>query len=115
MPPDRIVLGACSTSWPLLALYLFFLPKSGAGAFGLKQGGWKFTLYLLLINLPFGIVTALVARAIIGQKAISFRSRMAVRSSRGRNGCRQSVPIMSIRSDYATEPPLPQMRCRATS
>ena len=39
----------------------------GAGAFGLKQGGWKLTLYLLLINLPFGIVTALVARAIIGE------------------------------------------------
>jgi hypothetical protein len=26
------------------------------------------TLYLVLINLPFGIVTALVARAIIGKK-----------------------------------------------
>ncbi len=48
-----------------LALYLFFLPLGGAGAFGLKHGGWKFTLYLLLINLPYGIFTALVARATI--------------------------------------------------
>jgi hypothetical protein len=52
---------------PLLALFLFFLPKTGAGFFGLQAGGPKFTLYLLLVNLPFGIVTALVARAIIGK------------------------------------------------
>jgi hypothetical protein len=26
-----------------------------------------FTLYLLLVNLPFGIITALVARVIIGK------------------------------------------------
>src|SRR6058998_1852951 len=50
---------------PLLALYLIFLPMGGAGFFGLRQGP-MFTLYLLLVNLPFGIVTALVARAIIG-------------------------------------------------
>src|SRR5216117_2608254 len=42
---------------PVLALFLIFLPMSGAGYFGLKQGGPKFTLYLLLVNLPFGIVT----------------------------------------------------------
>jgi len=53
---------------PLLALFLIFLPMGGAGFFGLRQGGPKFTLYLLLINLPFGIVTALTARAIIGMK-----------------------------------------------
>ena len=53
---------------PLLALFLFFLPKSGAGYFGLQAGGPKFTLYLLLVNLPFGIVTALIARLIIGNK-----------------------------------------------
>ena len=52
---------------PLLALFLFFLPKSGVGFFGLRQGGPMFTLYLLL-NLPFGIVTALTARAIVGMK-----------------------------------------------
>ena len=51
---------------PLLALFLFFLPKGGAGFFGLKMGP-MFTLYLVLVNLPFGIVTALVARAIIGK------------------------------------------------
>src|SRR5437867_1730339 len=52
---------------PLLALFLFFLPKSGAGYFGLNKGP-MFTVYLLLVNLPFGIVTALVARAIIGER-----------------------------------------------
>ena len=52
---------------PLLALFLFFLPMSGAGYFGLHQGP-MFTVYLLLVNLPFGIVTALAAGAIIGLK-----------------------------------------------
>ena len=51
---------------PLAALYLFFLPMSGAGYFGLKMGP-TFTLYLMLVNLPFGIVTALTAKAIIGK------------------------------------------------
>jgi hypothetical protein len=53
---------------PMAALFLIFLPMAGAGYFGLRQGGPMFTLYLLLLNLPFGIVTALVARAIIGEK-----------------------------------------------
>lgn len=53
---------------PVLALFLFFLPVSGAGYFGLKHGGPMFTVYLLLVNLPFGIVTALAARWIIGTK-----------------------------------------------
>jgi hypothetical protein len=53
---------------PVLALFLIFLPMSGAGYFGLQQGGPMFTLYLLLINLPYGIVTALVAKGIIGSK-----------------------------------------------
>ena len=52
---------------PLAVLFLFFLPKAGAGFFGLNKGP-MFTLYLLLVNLPFGIVTALVARAIIGKQ-----------------------------------------------
>jgi len=52
---------------PLTALFLFFLPKAGAGFFGLQMGGPMFTLYLILVNLPFGIVTALTARAIIGK------------------------------------------------
>jgi hypothetical protein len=52
---------------PLLALYLIFLPMRGAGYFGLQAGGPMFTLYLFLVNLPFGIITALAARAIIGK------------------------------------------------
>ncbi|HEY3276433.1 MAG TPA: hypothetical protein VGJ94_07410 [Syntrophorhabdaceae bacterium] len=52
---------------PVLALYLIFLPMRGAGLFGLNQGGPIFTAYLLLVNLPYGIVTALAARAIIGK------------------------------------------------
>ena len=51
---------------PLLALFLFFLPMSGAGYFGLHRGP-MFTVYLLLVNLPFGIVTALATRALIGK------------------------------------------------
>jgi len=53
---------------PVLALFLIFLPLGGAGFFGLRQGGPMFTLYLLLVNLPFGIVTALTASAIMGIK-----------------------------------------------
>jgi hypothetical protein len=48
---------------PVLALFTIFLP-TGA----LQQGGPSFAVYLLLVNLPFGIITALVARAIIGKK-----------------------------------------------
>jgi len=40
----------------------------GAGYFGLKQAGPMFPVHVVLVNLPFGIVTALVARAIIGVK-----------------------------------------------
>jgi hypothetical protein len=53
---------------PVLALFLIFLPLAGAGPFGLRQGGPMFTVYLLLVNLPFGIITALAARMIIGEK-----------------------------------------------
>jgi hypothetical protein len=53
---------------PILATFLFFLPMGGAGFFGLKQAGPMFPLYVALVNLPFGIVTALVASAIIGKK-----------------------------------------------
>jgi hypothetical protein len=53
---------------PVLALFLFFLPQSGAGYFGLQKGGWKYTVYLLLVNLPFGIITALAARITLGKK-----------------------------------------------
>jgi hypothetical protein len=53
---------------PVLALFLIFLPMSGAGYFGLQKGGPMFTIYLLLVNLPYGIITALTAKAIIGTK-----------------------------------------------
>ncbi len=52
---------------PLLALYIIFLPMRGAGLFGLQAGGWMFAFYLLIVNLPYGIVTALFARMIIGK------------------------------------------------
>jgi hypothetical protein len=52
----------------VLALFLIFLPLSGAGYFGLQHGGPMFAVYLLLVNLPFGIITALAARTIIGTK-----------------------------------------------
>jgi hypothetical protein len=64
--PHLYLVGLLYFLAPLVALYLFFLPQAGAGLFGLKQGGWKFALYLLIINVPYGIVTALVARVIIG-------------------------------------------------
>jgi hypothetical protein len=53
---------------PVLALFVYFLPMAGAGYFGLEKGGPMLTFYLVLVNIPFGIVTALVARAIIGKR-----------------------------------------------
>ena len=52
---------------PVLALYTIFLPLSGAGFFGLERGGPRLMVYLLLVNLPYGIITALVARGVIGK------------------------------------------------
>ena len=52
---------------PVAALFLIFLPLAGAGVFGLKQGGPTFTLYLVLVNLPFGIITAVAAKLIMGK------------------------------------------------
>src|SRR5262249_14981330 len=52
---------------PMAALFLFFLPKAGLGFFGLKAAGPAFPLYVMLVNVPFGITTALVARAIMGK------------------------------------------------
>jgi hypothetical protein len=53
---------------PLAALYLIFLPMAGAGYFGLMKGGPGLTFYLFLVNLPYGIITALVAGGIIGER-----------------------------------------------
>ena len=52
---------------PMAALCLFFLPMGGAGYFGLKASEPMVPLYVTLINVPFGITIALVARAIIGK------------------------------------------------
>jgi hypothetical protein len=52
---------------PMAATFLFFLPMGGAGYFGLKASEPIFPLFVMLVNLPFGITTALVARAIIGK------------------------------------------------
>jgi hypothetical protein len=41
---------------------------SGAGYFGLQAGGPMFTVYLLLVDLPYGIITASASRAIIGEE-----------------------------------------------
>src|SRR5260370_4600879 len=49
---------------PVLALFLIFLPMSGAGYFGLQHGGPVFTLYLLLGNVPVRIMSALGARSV---------------------------------------------------
>ena len=51
---------------PVLALYLVFAPMGGTGLFALNKG-LPFTFYLLLVNLPFGIVTALAARWLRGR------------------------------------------------
>jgi hypothetical protein len=52
---------------PMAALFLFFLPLGGAGYFGLKAADPMFPLFVMLVNVPFGITLALVARAIIGK------------------------------------------------
>ena len=65
--PHLYLVGLLYFLAPVLALFLIFLPRGGAGFFGLRAGGPMFTAYLLLINLPFGIITALAARAIIGE------------------------------------------------
>jgi hypothetical protein len=64
----RYVFGFFYFLAPMLATFLFFLPMGGAGFFGLKAAGPMFPLYVLLVNVPFGIITALTARAIIGKR-----------------------------------------------
>lgn len=51
---------------PVVTLYLVFLPVSGLGLFGLDKGP-LFPVYLLLVNVPYGIVTAVFARTVIGR------------------------------------------------
>ena len=50
---------------PVLALYLIFAPMRGIGMFGLSKG-LPYTFYLLLVNSPYGIATALAAKWLRG-------------------------------------------------
>jgi hypothetical protein len=45
---------------PVLALFLIFLPMRGLGLFGLNKGP-LFTFYFVIVNAPYGIVTAILA------------------------------------------------------
>lgn len=45
---------------PVLGLYLVFVPMRGGGFFALNKG-LAFAFYLLLVNAPYGIVTAITA------------------------------------------------------
>src|SRR4051812_31125156 len=53
--PHLYLFGLVYSFAPVLALFLVFLPRRGTGKFGLGAGGPMFALYLVLINLPFGI------------------------------------------------------------
>lgn len=52
---------------PVLGLYLIFMPMRGGGFFALHKG-LAFAFYLLLVNTPYGIVTALVTCWLSGAK-----------------------------------------------
>ena len=57
---------------PVLALFLIFSPLRGTGFFALGKGV-PFMLYLVLVNMPFGIVTTLVAKWFSAEKAGEIR------------------------------------------
>jgi hypothetical protein len=59
---------------PVLALYFIFAPMRGLGLFGLSKG-LRFTFYLLLVNVPYGIVTAILARWVSPSALRSAESR----------------------------------------
>ena len=46
----------------MLARFTIFLPPDA-----LQQGGLSFAVYVIPVTVPYGIITALVARAIIGK------------------------------------------------
>lgn len=52
---------------PVLGLYLIFSPLHGTGFFGLGKGV-LFTLYLLIVNMPYGIVTAVVTKWVSAER-----------------------------------------------
>ena len=59
--PDIYLIGWLYFLAPVLALYFIFAPMRGLGVFG-QNKGLLFTFYLLLVNVPYGIVTAVLAR-----------------------------------------------------
>jgi hypothetical protein len=46
---------------PVLAIYFVFAPMRGLGLFA-QSRSYLFTFYLALVNVPYGIVTAVLAR-----------------------------------------------------
>jgi len=52
---------------PVMGLYLIFSPLHGTGFFALQKGV-LFALYLLIVNMPYGIVTAVVAKWISAER-----------------------------------------------
>ncbi|HEX9859721.1 MAG TPA: hypothetical protein VGB23_00850 [Nitrospirota bacterium] len=65
---DRLyVFGLIYFIAPVIALYTVFAPMHGMGFFG-AEAGPGMPVYLMLVNVPYGIVTAVVARLLIGGK-----------------------------------------------
>jgi hypothetical protein len=65
---DRLyVFGLLYFVAPVIALYLVFAPMHGMGMFGAGAGP-AMPAYLFIVNVPFGIVTALAARFFIGSR-----------------------------------------------
>ena len=60
------VVGFVSFLAPVAALFLIFMPIGGMGLFGLK-GGPGIMVHALIVNLPYGIVTALTIAALSGR------------------------------------------------
>jgi len=65
---DRLyVFGLLYFIAPVIALMLVFAPMRGLGLFGMGAGPMM-PFYLTLVNVPYGIVTAVAARLLIGPK-----------------------------------------------
>jgi hypothetical protein len=65
---------------PLTALFLIFAPLQGMGFFALDKGP-SYTLYLLLVNMPFGIVTAAAAKWVSAEER--YETRLSAAHQRG--------------------------------
>jgi hypothetical protein len=52
---------------PVLGLFLIFSPLHGTGFFALGKGA-PFALYLVLVNMPYGIVTAVAAKWVSAER-----------------------------------------------